>query len=122
MNATTDEVNPAEVELISKIMMVGFILGPCFAGCLHWGLTRKQKKNHFIKIPTRVEPILDDPEVIDDHRRVNDVKGEVNGEVNSEVKYGQNVSTTSRIPEIHNGSTRPNPGRKKPNFSVISSV
>ena len=106
MNATTDEVNPAEVELISKIMMVGFILGPCFAGCLHWGLTRKQKKNHFVKIPTRVEPIMDE---------------EVPGHPGPGVIEGQNV--TSRIPEAYNStSTRPNPGRKKTNFSVISSV
>lgn len=103
MNATTDEVNPAEVELISKIMMVGFILGPCFAGCLHWGLTRKQKKNHFVKIPTRVEPIMDE-----------DGPGGHPG-----VIEGQNV--TSRIPEVIT-TTRPNPGRKKTNFSVISSV
>ena len=103
MNATTDEVNPAEVELISKIMMVGFILGPCFAGCLHWGLTRKQKKNHFVKIPTRVEPIMDDE----------DPRGHPG------VIQGQKV--TSRIPEVIT-TTRPNPGRKKTNFSVISSV
>ena len=108
MNVTTDEVNPAEVELISKIMMVGFILGPCFAGCLHWGLTRKQKKNHFIKIPTRVEPIMNQSGVIEDNRRVNDAVNDQN--------------TTSRVPEAYNGNTRPNPGRKKPNFSVISSV
>ena len=119
MNATTDEVNPAEVELISKIMMVGFILGPCFAGCLHWGLTRKQKnRKHFVKIQsTRVEPV----NVLEDHHQ-NDIP---NPNENTGKITGQQdrVSTETLIPEA-NMYTRPNPnGRvKKPNFSVISSV
>ena len=106
MNATSDDVEPADFELISKIMMVGFILGPCFASCLHWVLTRKQKNRHFVKLP-RVEPMTTQ---LDDLDKNIDATGPI---------ATSGVTTGAQIPEIVNENEN---YRTKSNFSVISSV